>query len=140
MKNNSQKNSFLGSGWNFPPTFVKGPQGLAMVSAEEDIRQSLEILLTTSVGERFLRPTYGCDLKKYVFEPLDAGMVAYIKDLVNTAILYHEPRIRMLDLKLAKDQAEGRLLITVEYIIRSTNTRSNYVFPFYQDEGTDIKK
>ena len=136
---NQDTKSFLGVGWHFPPAFVKGPNGVAMVEGEEDINQSLEILLTTTVGERFLRPTYGCDLKKYVFEPLDDSLVAYIKDLVNTAILYHEPRIRMLDLQLTTDQREGTLLISIEYVIRSTNTRSNYVFPFYKDEGTNIK-
>ncbi len=66
-----EQQSFLGTGWAFPPTFTKGPQSIVMVSDEADIRQSLEILLTTSIGERFLRPEYGCDLRRYLFEPLD---------------------------------------------------------------------
>lgn len=130
--------SFLGIGWAFPPAFNRGPQSVVMVADEEDIRQSLEILLTTSVGERFLRPTYGCDLKRYLFEPLDEGLVAYIRDLVDTAILYHEPRIRLKDLSLTASATSGELLIDITYIIRSTNSRHNFVFPFYKDEGTDI--
>lgn len=135
-----QQSSFLGTGWVFPPTFTRGPQSVVMVSNEEDIRQSLEILLTTSIGERFLRPAYGCDLRRYLFEPLDEGLVAYIRDLVNNAILYHEPRIRLIDLTLTTQADEGFLLIELEYVIRSTNSRQNYVFPFYKDEGTDIKR
>ena len=135
-----EQQSFLGRGWAFPPAFTKGPQTVVMASDEEDIRQSLEILLTTSIGERFLRPTYGCDLRRYLFEPLDKGLVAYIRDLVNNAILYHEPRIRLTNLTLETQAAEGTLLIELEYVIRSTNSRQNYVFPFYKDEGTDVKK
>jgi phage baseplate assembly protein W len=135
-----QQQSFLGTGWAFPPSFTRGPQSVVMVSDEEDIRQSLEILLTTSVGERFLRPAYGCDLRRYLFEPLDAGLVAYIRDLVNNAILYHEPRIRLTDLTLTTRADEGTLLIELEYVIRATNSRQNFVFPFYKDEGTDIEQ
>ncbi|MEA1934209.1 MAG: GPW/gp25 family protein [Thermodesulfobacteriota bacterium] len=131
---------FLGTGWTFPPTFTKGPQSVVMVSDDKDIRQSLEILLTTSVGERFLRPEYGCDLRRYLFEPLDDGLVAYIRDLVGNAILYHEPRIRLTDLTLSTRAEEGTLLIELEYVIRTTNSRRNFVFPFYKDEGTDVKQ
>ena len=134
-----EQHSFLGTGWAFPPTFTKGPQSIVMVSDEADIRQSLEILLTTSVGERFLRPEYGCDLRRYLFEPLDEGLVAYIRDLVGNAILYHEPRIRLTNLTLTSHADEGMLLIEVEYVTRSTNSRQNFVFPFYKDEGTDVK-
>ena len=140
MKDKKGQNSFLGTGWQFPPRFVKGPGTTVMASGEEDIHQSLEILLTTTVGERFLRPTYGCDLVKYLFEPLDDGLTAYIRDLVNTAILYHEPRIRLLDLKLHPQENEGIVLIELEYRIRTTNARRNFVFPFYKDEGTDVKQ
>jgi phage baseplate assembly protein W len=135
-----KKNSFLGTGWAFPPSFSKGPQSVVMASDGDDIRQSLEILLTTSVGERFLQPEYGCDLRRYLFEPLDEGLVAYIRDLVGNAILYHEPRIHLTNLTLTPDSDEGMLLIELEYVIRSTNSRQNFVFPFYKDEGTDLKQ
>ncbi|MCB2182646.1 MAG: GPW/gp25 family protein [Desulfobulbaceae bacterium] len=135
-----EQHSFLGTGWAFPPAFTRGPESVVMVSDEEDIRQSLEILLTTSVGERFLRPEYGCDLRRYLFEPLDEGLVAYIRDLVGNAILYHEPRIKLTDLSLTTQADEGTLLIDVEYVIRTTNSRRNFVFPFYKDEGTDVKQ
>ncbi len=135
-----QESTFLGTGWTFPPTFRRGPNSLEMVSDEDDIQQSLQILLTTTIGERFLRPTYGCDLRKYLFEPMDAGVVAYVKDLVNSAILYHEPRIRLVDLKMHTDDNEGAMIIEVQYHVRATNTRNNFVFPFYKNEGTDLKQ
>ena len=130
--------SFLGTGWSFPPTFIKGQNSVAMISDEADIQSSLEILLSTGIGERILQPTYGCDLKKMLFEPLDTSLKAYIKDLIKSAILYHEPRIKLDDISLLAKSDEGLIEIILEYTIRGTNSRYNYVYPFYLDEGTNI--
>lgn len=109
---------------------------MRLVQGEDDVRESLRILLSTSLGERLLRPDYGCDLRNFLFEPLDRTTVATIFDIVKRAILLHEPRVRMDDLRLETDQEAGRLDVEVVYTIRSTNTRSNIVFPFYRDEAT----
>src|SRR5215213_4828140 len=86
-------NSFLGTGWAFPPAFNHNTGTTEMVSAEEDINQSLNILLSTSLGERVMQPQYGCNLQDYLFEPLNATVIGFIKDLVTNAILFYEPRI-----------------------------------------------
>ncbi len=126
--------SFLGRGWGFPPEF--DPQnGVRMVEAEDDIRESLRILLSTQVGERLLAPRYGCDLMKFVFEPLTATMATYIKELVRTAVLYFEPRVIVERINLSVDSIAGRLDIELEYVIPATNTRYNLVYPFYLEEG-----
>ena len=130
--------SFLGTGWDFPPTFAGGPDRVRMISDEDDIRSSLNILLSTTVGERRMQPRYGCNLHRLVFEPADGTFQAYIKDLVKTAILYFEPRIILNDLTLDPDPLEGLILLKLEYTIARTNTRFNFVYPFYLNEGTEI--
>ena len=129
---------FLGTGWDFPPSFDRGWKSNTMISDEDDIRSSLEILLSTEIGERVMQPTYGCNLKRLLFEPLDTSLKAYIKDLIKTAILYHEPRIRLEKVSLEAKSQEGVIEITLEYLIRTTNSRYNYVYPFYVSEGTNI--
>jgi uncharacterized protein len=131
--------SFLGTGWSFPPSFDKNMSKVSMLSDEDDIRSSLHILLTTRLGERVMQPTYGCNLDTLVFESLTSTFKSYIRDLVKTAILYHEPRIKLnkVDLDDSRD-LEGVILISVDYTVRTTNTRFNYVFPYYKNEGTDI--
>ena len=131
--------SFKGTGWAFPPAFTKGVSGVHMVSDDEDIQQSLNILLTTAVGERIMRPDYGCDLRPYLFEPINTTLETLIKDIVETAILYHEPRIELLDLTLTDQSLEGILLIEIDYRIRSTNTRANFVYPFYKNEASELQ-
>ena len=127
---------FLGTGWGFPPKFNKSSQNIVMVKDREDIEESLSILLSTTIGERVMQPRYGCNLKQFLFEPLNASIESYIKKLVEEAILYFEPRIDPLGISLDAD--DGKLEITVDYIIRSTNTRSNFVYPFYIQEGTNL--
>lgn len=132
--------SFLGQGWSFPPTFLREQGTVATVHGVTDIEQSLAILLGTEVGERLMRPDYGCDLRRMLFEPLDTSAEAYVKDLVRTAILYHEPRIRLEALKLTPNPEAGSIDMLLEYVIRTTNSRHNYVFPYYVREGTNLKR
>jgi phage baseplate assembly protein W len=131
--------SFLGTGWGFPPQFDKEQKGVAMVSDTEDIEQSLNILLNTSLGERVMQPKYGSNLQGFIFEPAGPTLVTTITDIVRTAIIYFETRIELLKLKIDTDRAwEGILLIKIDYRVKITNSRFNYVFPFYTKEGTDI--
>jgi phage baseplate assembly protein W len=87
-----------------------------------------------------MQPTYGCNLDELVFESLSSTTRSYIRDLVKTAILYFEPRIKLnkVDLDDSRD-LEGVILISIDYTVRTTNTRFNYVFPYYINEGTNIK-
>ncbi|MDP2115611.1 MAG: GPW/gp25 family protein [Bacteroidota bacterium] len=132
-------NAFLGRGWGFPPTFDKASKSVGMLEEEADIESSLEILLSTRLGERIMQPNYGCNLDDMVFEAMNLTMLTYLKDLVENAILYFEPRIDLDAVRIdtARD-LEGMLLIIVDYTIRTTNSRFNFVFPFYKNEGSNL--
>src|SRR5215467_5355869 len=118
--------SFLGTGWGFPPEFSNQSQQVGMLSDEDDIHSSLQILLSTRQGERVMRPDYGCNLDELVFESLTTTFKTYIKDLISTAILYYEPRIDVNKIDLDDTgELEGRILISLDYTVRSTNSRYN---------------
>ncbi len=132
--------TFLGTGWGFPPTFNKKSGEVIMTSNEEDIQKSLEILLSTRLGERIMVPEYGCNLDELLFNPLDLTLKTFVVDLIRRAILYFEPRIDVLKIDISEsDSIAGKLLIKIDYLIRITNSRKNFVFPFYKEEGSDIK-
>jgi phage baseplate assembly protein W len=133
---------FLGTGWEFPPAFVsaKEKSTVAMVPGRVDIEQSLEILLSTLPGERIMQPRYGCDLTPMLFEPLTTSLITDISDRIRTAILYFEPRILAENIRVTPDEAlSGRILIEITYRIAATNSRHNFVFPFYKEEGSEIQ-
>jgi phage baseplate assembly protein W len=130
--------TFLGSGWAFPPEFNK--TGVRMVAAERDIRESLHILLSTVPGERVMQPTFGCGLKAQMFENLNEGSVAIIKDLIQRAILFFEPRITLELIEISDEKLlQGEVSISIDYWIRTTNSRHNMVYPFYLSEGTNVE-
>ena len=135
---NFPEKSFLGRGWAFPPAFSLD-NSVEMVANIEDIRQSLTILFNTELGERILQPEYGCSLHKFIFEPITPALRGYLHDLIERAILYHEPRIDLEKLTISEaysqDAFEGRLIITLEISVRQTNSRFNFVYDYYLNEG-----
>ncbi|MFN6565513.1 MAG: GPW/gp25 family protein [Nostoc sp. ChiSLP01] len=134
METNS---SFLGTGWSFPPTFNRDTGTVEMVSDEEDIFQSLEIILSTRPAERIMQPDFGCELSQFVFEEISQGLITGLKGTISDALLYHEPRIDVEEINIDESE-EGLLLISVIYRVRVTNSRFNLVYPFYINEAQTV--
>lgn len=132
--------SFLGIGWSFPPSFSRVRGGVKLIADEEDIHNSIMVLLATKVGERLMQPKYGCNLDEMLFEPLSVTLQTYIKELVFTAIFYFEPRVNPEGLALEAQLEEGVVLVKLEYTVRATNTRHNLVYPYYIGEGTNLMR
>lgn len=132
-------NKFLGRGWAFPPTFDSSTKGVNMLEAEADIKNSLEVLLATRLGERVMRPRLGTSLNRMVFEPIDTSLATLLQSELEIAVNYYEPRIELDKVDVSvKNRLEGLVEIKLEYTVRSTNTRTNLVFPFYLEEGTNL--
>lgn len=137
----TDNSSFLGNGWGFPPTFDKSSKQVKMVTNEHDIQESLEILLNTIKGERVMQPVFGCNIQQMVFDSFTTTTQTYLRNLITQSVLHYESRITLIDINFEiSSLREGVVSINLEYIIRTTNTRSNYVFPFYLVEGTHITK
>lgn len=111
------------------------------VSGEKDIQESLQILLSTQLTERIMRSDFGCDLTPLLFENVTVTLLTKIKGIIENAILTYEPRIDINDIYFGSEtnDAQGIIRIEIEYTIRATNSRLNYVFPYYLEEGTHIK-
>ena len=125
-------NEFLGSGWAFPIQPDQRQGGLLLTEGEDAVRQSIWMILGTARGERVMRPDFGCDLQEAVFEVHDADADATISAAVREALTRWEPRIEVLDVYAAPDAGDPhRLLIEINYQVRSTNSRFNLVYPFY---------
>lgn len=127
----SPNDPFLGRGWSFPPVFDKETGEVKMTVGVEDIHRSLEIILTTALGERLMQPAFGSSLEDMLFEPLNTSSLTYVENLLKTAILYHEPRIDADAVEVRPDDREGLLQIHISFRVRSTNSRFNFVYPFY---------
>jgi phage baseplate assembly protein W len=128
---------FIGAGWAFPlRTDQTG--GIALVSQERELEESIRLILATSPGERPMRPEFGCAVHDYVFAPADAATAGDIAYAARVALERWEPRIALEDVVVRFDAVEsGTLYIDITYTVRGTNDPRNLVFPFYvipQDE------
>jgi len=129
---------FVGQGWAFPPQFSRGGKELKLAAGQEDIQQSLQILFSTQLGERLMQEGFGADLSTVLFEEVDQALVNTLTRLMTDAILYHEPRVSLDRLDVSENDTEkGLLLISLDYTIRSTNSRYNMVYPFYLNEAAN---
>lgn len=130
---------FLGTGWAFPPSFDNANFRLKLSAGDENIGQSIDLLLKTPLGSRSLAPEFGSGLFSFLFRRLDATAREEIIQSVKTALLDNEPRISVESVDLQLSDQGVMLSLTVVYLIRQTNTRHNHVFPFSLIEGSNLQ-
>ena len=124
-------NDIIGSGWAFPPK-IDAQGGLALTQAYAELDQAILIILTTSPGQRVMRPTFGCRLHELVFAPNDSHTAARARRYVEEALGMWEPRIRVIRVDVGPDpNATSRLLIEIEYQIKANHDKRSLVHPFY---------
>jgi phage baseplate assembly protein W len=128
-------NNFLGSGWKYPVR--AGIEGkIAISKYETDIEEAILIILGTAKGERVMRPDFGCGIHDFVFAPINTATLNLVENSVREALTLWEPRIELVNVKISTEKvSEGKLLVSIDYRVRSTNNRFNLVYPFYIKEG-----
>lgn len=130
------KQEILGRGWKFPVQ-IDSRGRIALSEADDDIREAIRIILMTAKGERVMRPEFGCGITRYVFATVNTATIALIENSVREALIQWEPRIEIIGITTDTQAiSEGKLLIGIDYRVRSTNTRFNLVYPFYLKEGS----
>ena len=128
---------FLGQGWSFPVE-PGGDGELAYSVDEARVEQSILIILGTARGERVMRPDFGSRLRELVFAQINSTTKSLVARYVTEALVKWEPRAELLGVEVSDEEAHlGKLLINVDYRVRSTNSRFNLVYPFYLREGND---
>lgn len=123
--------NFLGVGLAFPIELDENNQ-LKISRYEMAVQQSIWTILGTAKGERMMRPDFGCGIHDFVFSANSASTIAQIVSEVRQSLIEWEPRIDILDIDVTPDENEdSKLLIIINYQVRTTNNRFNLVYPFY---------
>lgn len=131
------KRDFLGRGWRFPVA-INRTGGIATSSQEENIRESIFVILGTAPGERIKRLEFGCDIHDLVFAPNNPTTAAMATHYVDEALRKWEPRIEKINVTCAPSSSEpNRLDVRISYVVRSTNQPGNLVYPFYLRQPDD---
>ena len=129
------RSDFLGTGWLFPPR-PDGRGGIAMASAYTDIDQAISIILSTPIGQRVMRPTFGSRLNELVFAQANASTCGLAELYVTEALTFWEPRIEVLDVVASIDPQRRELLtIQIHYRVKTSHDERSLVYPFYRIPG-----
>lgn len=126
---------FLGRGWRFPIK-PNAAGRLDYVSGDEEIRQSVWLIVTTAQRERVMREEFGCGLYDLVFDANTAALHGLVQENVRAALQRWEPRIDVLNVRAEAAGGQSNvLLIRIDYRIRANNTVFNLVYPYFLVEG-----
>ncbi|HEX5703544.1 MAG TPA: GPW/gp25 family protein [Pyrinomonadaceae bacterium] len=123
--------TFLGTGWNAPMRPDDRSGRLDYAGGPEKVRQSIEIILDTEPGERVMRPTFGCGLRRFLMKPNTTGTRALIQREVGIALKTWEPRIEVQHLQVSPGDDPALVLIEILYIHKRDGSPGNLVYPFY---------
>lgn len=127
---------FLGVGFQFPVQVDQATGRMKTSSYEQDIIEAIHIILMTRKGERVMRPDFGCGIHDFAFGTTDYTELSRMGRSVREALILWEPRIKDIQAEIEIDKENsGRLLISIGYVVRSTNNPYNLVYPFYLNEG-----
>ncbi len=131
--------SVEGKRWNFPSQSVPETSESRMTAEEEAIQDSLKVLLATLSVERFVKPKYELGRHDIIFRPMSSVTKTLLKDHIKYSILFILSRISLLSLELdTASEHEGKMSIKLEYLVRSTNSRNNLVFPFFRTDRSNV--
>jgi hypothetical protein len=121
----------LGRGWPFPPSPDPRTGALADVEGPDRVRQAIRVILETEPGERLMRPSFGCGLRRYLMKPNTTATRALIEHDVETALSVWEPRIRLQSVSVEPGDDPSLVLISIAYMDARTRRPDNLVYPFY---------
>ena len=130
-----EKRAFLGTGFHFPLEIDETTGRFRMSSEEENIKESIRLILMTGKGERVMRPEFGCGLKQLIYESMDYGTMVQMEQEIKSALERWEPRIEGIEVSVTPGEEKNALMIRIAFRVRATNNPYNYVFPFFLQEG-----
>ena len=121
---------FLGKGWPFP--ILPGEHGtLDYADGPDKVAESIQIIMETAPGERIMRPSFGCGLRRYIMRPNTGATRALIRYDVERGLGAFEPRIRVTDVAVDPGDDPALVLIRIAYVHLRDKSPGNFVFPFY---------
>ncbi len=129
--------NFLGTGMKFPPEIDAATGHFKTVSGNQTVKESVYLILMTQKTERLVRPDFGSDIMSYTFMETGPTMLSIFRRNITEILLTQEPRISDVDVTTEYREGDGAVIVSIDYLVRSTNTRDNLVFPFYLNSTPD---
>lgn len=127
---------FLGTGASFPFAVNPATGRVEISEGKQSVKESIFIILKTTLGERIMRSEFGTNLNSYTFMELNPTTLQMLRRELINQITRCEPRVDDIDFT-ADNSQEGVILFNLTYTVREDNTPENLVFPFYLESSTE---
>ena len=114
--------SLFGQGISFPPRL--GADGrFAWSSGPDNIREAMQVILLTQLGERLMLPDFGGDLRTYLFAPNTVATRQRLQEQIQSALTLWEPRITVQSVSLSPDPDDPQAAVaTIQYQLVASQT------------------
>ena len=123
---------FLGRGCAFPFAVNPATGRIASSEGKQSVKESIFLILKTSIGERLMRSDFGTNIGSYAFMSINPTNMQMLRREVINQITRCEPRVD--DIELTADASrDGVVLFNLAYTVRGDNVPENLVFPYYLD-------
>jgi uncharacterized protein len=134
----TESDALIGHGWTFPLR-VSARGGMALARGDQELTEAITIILSTALGQRVMRPEFGCRIHELQFAPLDTTTAGLAAHYVREALGRWEPRIEVTEVivDLESNREEGRIDIEIRYRVLSTHDERALVYPFYTIPGEE---
>jgi len=129
--------AFMGSGLSFPLRVNAQTGRFVTCDHEDNIHESIKLILQTFRGERVMRPEFGAVADNVQFSDLSAEIIAGMEEDIRYTLETEEPRIINVSAKALRENM-GYLNVEVSYRVTATNNQFNRVYPFYILEGAGM--
>lgn len=104
-------------GWKFPVQVNKQTGKIETVEDNENIRQSIKVILGTQRFERKVVPTFGTDIRSFMFEVVDPIFVSTLKKSITSSLKLWEKHIEDLNVSVnASAGAVSVVKVDIDYI------------------------
>jgi phage baseplate assembly protein W len=132
----TESDALIGHGLTFPFR-ISARGGLALARGDQELTEAIRIILGTALGQRVMRPEFGCRIHELLFAPIDTSTAGMAIHYVKEALGRWEPRIDVLEVDVEMGSDDGRVDILIRYRVRSTHDERALVYPFYTIPGEE---
>jgi phage baseplate assembly protein W len=99
----------------------------ALKKDAEAVKQSVLNILLTGQGERPFNPTFGGNLRAYLFENFDAVTKSAMETVIVNSLRNHEPRVKVDKVNISDMSYRNALKISLEITILSPEQTADVV-------------
>lgn len=97
---------------------------------KDAIKTNLINFMLTGKGERFMNPTFGTNLRNFLFEQIDTAELGALEKSIADSISMNFPKVVVNLLKISTDIDRNSITLSMKYSIKDTSAADTITINF----------